>query len=590
MRKIIILLISLFFFLFTPIAKADEGWIIDNFKSNITIQADGKVHVIEDISVDFNTLIKHGIYRDIPYIYYFENNDTAYADIQVLSVLQNNQTVTYKTSTYGNYLRLKIGDANKTLSEKQSYQITYLASGVIKSFEDHDELYWDATGNGWPVPITHAASTVTLPQNGIIGSLCFEGPFGSTEKCTAHVISQSKVSFESTQILNASEGLTIILGFTKGMVPILQVTPPVSSNTSSSSSSYSYTSYYSPDIYHTLSAFLATTLLGLATSYFLWYKHGRDTKGPSTIVVHYTAPNKLRPAEIGTILDERADTVDVSATIIDFATRGFLTITEQAKKWLFGSTDYILIKKHKDIEGLEEYEKTLLSKLFDGKDSVKVSELKMEFYDDLAKVKQELYKDVVDKKYFDGNPETVRRKYIGLGVAIIMISLIGIFIGFFDTSGYLEGCSWGLFATGFMFIILAMFMPKRTPFGRETYQKIIGFRMFMEKAENYRQKFFEKENIFNELLPYAMVFGITEKFAKALADLGVKPPEPSWYIGTHPFNPILFSSHVNNFSNSLTSAIASQPRHNSFASSRSGFSSGGGFSGGGGGGGGGGSW
>ena len=94
----------------------------------------------------------------------------------------------------------------------------------------------------------------------------------------------------------------------------------------------------------------------------------------------------------------------------------------------------------------------------------------------------------------------------------------------------------------------------------------------------------------NEILPYAIVFGNTEKFANALKKLGIEPPQPSWYVSSHAFNALIFSSNMNHFSNSLTSAIAAQPAKNSFASSGSGFSSGGGFSGGGFGGGGGGSW
>ena len=94
--------------------------------------------------------------------------------------------------------------------------------------------------------------------------------------------------------------------------------------------------------------------------------------------------------------------------------------------------------------------------------------------------------------------------------------------------------------------------------------------------------FFEKKNMFNEVLPYTIIFGLTGKFAKALKDMGLKPANPSWYHGTQAFNALYFSSSVNNFSNSLSTAISSAPKSSGF--------SGGGSSGGGFGGGGGGSW
>jgi len=83
-------------------------------------------------------------------------------------------------------------------------------------------------------------------------------------------------------------------------------------------------------------------------------------------------------------------------------------------------------------------------------------------------------------------------------------------------------------------------------------------------------------------LPYAIVFGVTEKFAKAMADMGLKPTNPVWYHGVQPFHPTVFASEINSFSKSLSMAITSVPGGSG--------SGGGGFSGGGFGGGGGGSW
>ena len=580
-RYLVLVFLSLFFLLFVTPSFAAENWVINNFQSQITLQSDGKVLVDETIDVNFGNPAKHGIYRDIPYIYYTDSGSNIYADVKVTSILQNGSPARYVQSKEGNYIRLKIGDPNITFSGRVEYKIQFVAKGILKSFQDHDELYWDVTGNGWPVSIAKVSAVVTLPQNGLTGLTCFEGVANAKEKCISQTIGQNKASFQSARPLQDSENLTIVVGFQKGMVPIITIAPPASTYSPSQN-----LPFYLPSGF----AFIATLLGGFGLVYWLWRKKGQDIGGGSkdTIVVQYDAPDKMPPAIVGTILDERADTLDVTATIIDLAVRGFLTITEEPKKWLFGSTDYTLSKKNKDTAGLLDYEKLLFSKLFKDGETIKVSELQTEFYEDLADIKAKLYQEVVDKKYFAGNPEKVKNKYALFGVLILILGVVLLVFGFF-VSSEMGGVGWSLLFVGVVFIIVAQSMPRRTDTGHQTYIKILGFRLFIDKVETYKQQYLERENIFSQILPYAIVFGVTEKFAKAFADLGIKPIQPTWYYSSRPFNPVLFSSGINNFSHSMTSAIASQPTRNSFVSSGSGFSSGG-SSGGGFGGGGGGSW
>lgn len=573
-------ILSLFFFSFTSPTLAAENWVIDNFQSQINIQPDGKVAITETINADFGNNSKHGIFRDIPYIYHTENNSKIYTEIQVSAVIQNGINANYRISTEGDFVRLQIGDANKTISGKNEYQITYLATGVLRSFENHDELYWDVIGNGWPVAITKATAQVTLPENGITDTICFQGVINSQQECSSIVISQNKANFQSSRTLNPSEGLTIVLGYTKGMVPILTVTPPATTQ---------YTGNYSPQIYPPNGwIFLVTSLFGIGLIFYWWKKNGEENM-TGAIMVEYKAPHNLRPAEVGTILDERADTLDVSATIIDLAARGYLTIEEKEKTWLFGSTDYIFARTSKNADNLLSYEQLLLEKLFEEADIVELSELKNEFYDELVEIKNELYAEIVDKKYFPKNPEKVKSWYMGLGAFIAIASIFITSVGLFQTSGNLSGFGFGLFAVGFVLLFFSRSLPKRTATGNQALKQILGYKLFIDKVETYPQRFMEKENLFNEVLPYAIVFGNTKKFAEALKDLGLKPKQPNWYKSSGSFDAIIFASHLHNFSNSLSSSIASKPSsNNSFASSGSGFS--GGSSGKGFGGGGGGSW
>ena len=588
MKHLGFLLLAFLLLSFPTNIYAQENWVIENFDSAITLQTDGKVQIVETIDVDFGSLNKHGIFRDLPYIYQNSDGSKLYTEIKVENVTNNSAQTPFETSKSGNFLQIKIGDPDKTISGKQSYEISYTASGILTSFADHDELYWNVTGNSWEVPIRQASSTVILPSEGIRQVTCFEGSSGSTDPCIQKQDSASSATFESSTGLNPGAGLTIVVGYTKGLVPIITVPPPKTV----------WDNLFSPI---NIIAFLAALLIGLGSAVKIWFSKGRDLwerrrflydpnakqetmplAAHETIVVEFEPPEKLRPAEVGVLMDEQADTLDVSATIIDLATKGYLTITEEEKSWLFGKVDYILTKTEKDTKELAEYESELLYDLFEEGSPTKVSKLKNKFYTKLKKVKALLYKDVADKKFFAGDPDKVRNKYLILGIIWDALASGLIFLAFMVANSFFLAIGVGLAIGGVFWIIFSRFMPRRTAVGRELYRRSRGYELFISTAEKYRQRFFEKKNMFNEILPYAIVFGLTEKFAKALKDMGIEPSQPSWYSGTGPFNAAVFGSSINSFSSSFSSAIASSP-------SGSGFSGGGG-SGGGFGGGGGGSW
>jgi uncharacterized membrane protein len=225
-----------------------------------------------------------------------------------------------------------------------------------------------------------------------------------------------------------------------------------------------------------------------------------------------------------------------------------------------------------------------LAAFFESASSVQLSDLKNTFHDDLAEVKSDLYDEAVKElKVFPRNPETVRNAYRIAGVVVIALGGLLTFV-----LGALFGAALvGLpvIFGGLLLVALAHLMPRRTAHGRELYRRSLGFRLYMTKAEKERQQFAERANLFEEYLPYAIVYGCVDKWAKAFEGLGVEDRQSSWYVGQHGFAPSLFASSVGNFSSSVSGVMASTPG----GSGGSGFGGGGG-SGGGGGGGGGGSW
>ena len=599
-------------------AQTDGDWIVRDFSGDIEIRQDGSILVTERINADFDGVAKHGIYRDMPFAYREPDGSTSYTAVAVDEVLQDGSPAQYAIERNANNLRIRIGDPDRTIVGRHAYELRYTVQGALREYADYDELYWNVTGNEWGVPIERSFAVIRFPEGAIEQASCYIGPEGSTARCGSmtYDASASAVRFEEQEPLLAYSGLTIAVGFPKGLVPVVH-----------------------PDKYTALGATpyglpvagisaLAVLLVGFMIVLYEWWRWGRDKwfvrdaasrigaaeadaaeevmplGAHETIMAEYDPPSPeasagdarpkpLRPAEIGVLKDETADTLDVSATIVDLAVRGYIEITEIPKKWLFGKVDYELKRKKQADMDLMPYESTLLVELFSDAegDAVRISELREKFYTKLRIVKELLYEEVVRKKYFTKAPNTVRGRWYVAGGVLIAAGIWGtiaaagnqlLFPNVFAAAGL--GALAGCLPLGVIVTIAGRFaMLQRTAKGRELYRKIRGYELYLQHVEQYRQQFFEREGTFRDVLPYVIVFGLTERIAKATEAMGAHPPQPAWYHGNYAaFNVAAFSDSMTSFSSSLSSAIASVPGGSG--------SGGGGFSGGGGGGGGGGSW
>ena len=573
-RRVLVALVALVAFgIFSLPASADEGWVIERFAADITIARDGSLHIVEAIDANFGGLQKHGILRTIPVRYRWDDTHLRVYQLQVRSVTDGSgKGVTYETSDEGASKVIKIGDANRTVSGRQTYRITYDVSGAMNAFPDHDELFWNVNGGLWDVRAQAVTATVhapAAPQQ----VTCYQGAAGSDEACR-FTITSSGADFAATRPLAPHGQLTIVAGLAKGV--IAEPKPIIARDGDN------LLAYFEP-----LPIWLALAALalgaGLAFVYWRWYTVGRDARERETIVPEYEPPDKVRPAQLGVILDESADTKDVTATIVDLAVRGYLTITEEPSEGLFAKKDWTLHDSGKSLDQLLPYERIVYAGLFKDGADVKVSELRTHFVSALRSAQSELYQDSADRKWFPTRPDRVRQGYAGVSVLAI-IAGIGLAWLFGRTLGAgLVGVA--VIAVGVVALAVARIMPAKTAAGAELFRRSLGFRQYMEVAEKERQRFAERENIFSEYLPYAIVFGCVEKWARAFKDIDMSAQTSSWYVGSGPFNAGILSSSLQGFSSNLGSAISATPG----SSGGSGFSGGGG-AGGGGGGGGGGSW
>jgi len=553
-------------------ALADEGWVIERFAADITVQKDASLHIVEAIDVNFGSLQKHGVFRTIPVRYQWDDTHLRVYQLQVRSVTDGSaKSVRYETSDQSGSKVIKIGDSDRTVSGRQTYRITYDVSGAMNAFPDHDELFWNVNGGLWDVRAQAVTATVhapAAPQQ----ATCYQGAAGSDEACR-FTITSSGVDFAATRPLAPRGQLTIVASLAKGVVA--EPTPIIARD------SGNVLGYFEPQPLWLALAVLAL-VAGLVFLYWRWYTVGRDARERETIVPEYEPPDKARPAQLGVILDESADTKDVTATIVDLAVRGYMTITEEPSPWIFAKKDWTLHSTGKAMNDLLPYERIVYGGLFKDGADVKVSELRTHFISSLRSAEGELYRDSANRNWFATRPDRVRQGYAGVSVLVI-IAGVGIAWLLGRTLGAgLIGVA--ITFVGLVALAVARIMPAKTAAGAELLRRSLGFRQYMEVAEKERQRFAERENIFSEYLPYAIVFGCVDKWARAFKDIDMSAQTQSWYVGSGPFNAGFLSSSLMGFSSNLGSAISSTPG----SSGGSGFSGGG--AGGGGGGGGGGSW
>lgn len=602
-------------------AQDTEPWTITGYDVAMAVDADGTLEVTERIDLDFGTLQRRGIFRYIPVWEDLptplppeleevvpEGSDPSdyqrvlrIEDIRVTSAsgAPTDLQIQGPDQANGN-VQIRIGDPDVTVSGAQQYTIAYRVRGAVEPLSDGAGLAWDAVGTGWPVPIQRV--TVQLTGPGIQQARCLQGPAFATDACSA-AATDGGAQYQSSAPLAPYEGMTISARFAAGALdapPILvEEKPGIRRWLIGSAASVPLSG--------------AAVLLGGGLLGVLGWRQGRDRQHrggltshgtvdehqagerrrglfePRPVPVEYRPPDGLRPAQLGLIIDERVDAVDVTATLVDLAVRGHLTIEEIQKSGWFRRADWELVRADPPPDDpLQGYEKELLDGLFQSRSTVEVSELKGTFASDYQRVEAAIYSDGQGRRWFADRPDQVRSRWLGSGVGLVVLGGVAtFFLGQWFDMG-LVGL--GVAVLGLVLMATHRLMPRRTGRGSALLTRTLGFREFVEQAEADRMAFAEVENLFVEYLPYAVVFGCVEKWAQVFEDLGVDLGSAvgGFYVGPGPFHLMAFSSGMNDFSSSVGSAVIAAPPSSSGGGGFSG--GGGGFSGGGMGGGGGGSW
>lgn len=598
MRKIFALLIFSFLFIFQPFSVSAEPIALDpggerilDYQVLIEIKKESFLEVEERIVYDFGKHEKHGIFRDIPYRY--ERLGLDYdLEIYGLKVFapDGSERKTEITRKNG-ILTLRIGDPEKLVSGRQEYIIKYQASWALNFFDAYDELYWNAIGPDWEVPIEQSKVTVKLPQAAPLETAkmeCFSGPFGSSANCVSRRFEydadgQVLGAVFVDDYLSPGSGLTLVLGFGKQIVK----EPGLGTR-----------SFF----YLKNNMVFGLPLLVLALMSYLWYRFGRDPAGQGVIIAEYEAPDNLSPAEIGTMIDEQVHKKDISAEIINLAVNGYLKIEKTEKGMLFKKDDYIVAKLKEPDAQLASHQRWLMERLFKEEyvarfktsraqtgdhpgsepgTRIRLSDLNEKFYSDMQVIMAAVYKAVKEKGYFAYNPRKVRIFYLSVS---LLVSAAVYFLG----SIFFSNLFLPVLVSAGIAVLFSFIMPVKTKKGAVLKDRILGFKDYLSVAEADRIKFHnppqKTPERFEKFLPYAMVLGVEKEWAGQFE--GIYRQNPGWYSdpGVSSFSNLNLLSSVSMFSAQATNALSHVP--SSAGSGSSGFSGGGvggGFSGGGGG-------
>jgi len=388
-------------------------FVIQEFSAEIMVQENGVLDVTETISPRFIGAW-NGMYRTIPVEYVTPQGFNYELLLDVLSVTDaSGAKLKYESSRERHYLKLKIyvpgaQDAMRTVV------IHYRVYDGLKFFEDHDELYWNITGDEWEGAVQAASAKIFLPQ-GVTGvrATTFTGAYGSREQDAEAEISGPFVEVRLRRSLGFRQGLTAVVGWDKGFV-------------------------HEPTVADKLYLFvrsnwpLVLPLLVFGVVFWLWYTRGRDPR-LRPIAAQYAPPEELTPGEAGTLVDNQAAMRDVTATLVDLSVRGFILIEEEKKEHMMGlwsDKEYVfhLRKKREEWTGLKPHEVELLDGVFSAgtDESVELSELQNKFYKNIPLIRDRIFESLVKKGYYLHRPDKVRQAYL---VAALVIGILSVAFG-----------------------------------------------------------------------------------------------------------------------------------------------------------------
>ena len=526
----------------------------------IDVRPDGSLRVSEEIRYDFGALDRHGIIRDVVNTQRYDGSrDRVYPvrDIEVGS--SSGAPARFEVTESGGEVHVKVGDPDLTVTGRQDYRIGYTVLAATTALPDRDELYWNAFGPKWTVPVDQVSVTVTAPVR--VGHVvCYAGPVGSRAPCATAIALGSEARYRAGP-LPAGEAVTVGTVFPAGTVataaPVLRVR-------------------LTPRRFLLREPWYAGVGVGLLALAAVPVARRRRRYGAERAALAASAPrvglpetsppDGIPPALAGVLLAERPRRPHVVATLADLAERGYLGIEQRGRReWRL----YVLRGPDAD---LAPWELTLLQGLFKDSPDVLLSQLRSRLGSVVRQVEGALAADATARGWLRVRVGTGRVPLAVLGALALLLGVpLLIVLGLTVGAGAL---GIAVLVAGVLLIVAALYGPPRlTGSGTAMRARVLGFRRWLGTLDPARVPPEAQDAAFRRLLPYAVALGLAPALVQAFGTVLAAGGSGSlWY------------SQVGHFTSDVTRAGSPS------SSGGGGGSSFSGSSGGGGGGGGGGSW
>lgn len=574
---------------------------IVSFDVKAEVQANTDMVITETIVYDPGTDEVHrGILRGIPTQDILDNGNIRLYDVKVLSVTLDGEDVPVEETEGADTISLKIGDPNVAIEGLHTFVVSYSVSGALdviqpSSINDKTpagikagdiELYWDFIGDRWPYPIYQGTASITGPTPAL-AALCFYGPAGSTKQCQVEQGADSATVLSAD--LSGGGALTGVIGWAPDgftQMPTPNITPdPMVEQVSRLKASIPF--------------LLVIALAALAAPITTAVLRRRSNAGVvlAATPVRYSPPDGLRPAQVQAGVDGTVDSRGYTATLLDLAARGHITLTEQDGGWLGGKQLNIgWTGTGKDT--LAGWENDLVGAILKGSSAATMGSYDPVLTATTSTLTSRLSAEAKSTGLYNPDGDRPDRSYVVLSILGGVMVVVGFFISFILGDYALS--SMVLFAlTGLALVTGGLvgraITPRRqTKISANFLGQVAGFRRLLNSdSADARRDFAEKigltsDAIFATFMPYAVVLGLESTWVSTFPDI---TPEQLRPYGLYTSSVIGLGGWSRTMEDTFASSTTapSTPGSSWTSDGGSGFG-GGGSSGGGGGGGGGGSF
>ena len=522
--------------------------VVTNFDSSIRVERDGSLKVVETwkLSNVTGTFTRFVVTRD-----HLPDDVDHVQKIEDLQVKSGGAEKKNELSTNGDISSIAVAD----LTGDTQLEFSYTVKGAVADTLNGTEVRFSPlTGLG----LTVQDANIVFSSPEVTHVSCFAGAIDSNTPCTLAQIGETAGPTFKQQGLPPGNTIRMTVGFPKDQIAANSIVEYRKT----------FKRAFSTDTAQLITA-LAVLLLGALALLVLYRLRGRDQVDPRRVVpaslfslgqdtrIDFTPPANLRPGEVGTLIDERIDPVDVTATIIDLAVRGHLTITELEHETEFARPDWELRRvANAPSEELQRYENVLVRAIFGDNDSMLVSELGRQVRANLGLVQDALYDGVVKRGWFTERPDRTRSLWATIGIAVTALGVVlTVVLALISTWGLL---GIAITAVGVGLLVIGRHMPAKAPAAGRVLGQVAAIRGELLEMDVSELPSDQHAELCSRALPYAVVLGGSERWIDALVATDSDEDEDEgfhWYRGPRGWHLQYLPDSLRNLTTNLTGAL-----------------------------------